>query len=1376
MKRQQNPGRFARLQVIPMKIAIGHRRAIVRAAACLAVLSMVIVPVPGAAGSSDSHPAWLPRIESQRVELISQVGGLVTAVVPLPDGSALAAEGARIIHVDVSGAVPGVLSQLDPGYGVILDLVTDGGWLYALTEEGLLVFGGYEDGRPALVSVVPGSGQTLAAGQGLVLVAARQAGLRVVQIDAARGTAQAVAQIMLDGPALDVAFQPGAATAYVAAGDAGVAAIDLSRPESPQVIWSRPDLAPASAVGVTGTLIAVSAGRRVVWLDPAAGGQQISGVYSPLQDGRQMVIENEYVYIADAVDGLKIIWLAAPDRPIQIYGESGQPSMGIALFGDIALLVGPGHLRILDVANHFRPVEIGRLALRGSPQDVRATAGRAFVALGDEGVAVVSLDNLSSPRLTRLIPLAGPAHALQYDERGLLHVAAGDAGLAIVDVSERGGEVLLGTLPMPGAALDVDLRETVVYLAVGEVGVAAVETIHPGAPVLAAMLPPDPGRAFNSVTVSGKRAFLPEGDKLVIADISSPEVIGRLAQIDVPAEVAAIGEGYLYALSGDAISIYSARTTVEPVFLRTYTGLGYAARIASVGDRIFVSGAGDGPELVALSALVPGYPIELDSALTTGQAYRASAAGDSVWLARGYRGLLRYEVSEGGALTVRGEYASLADASHLAGEDQRMLAGGQEGWSLLAAEDAAPPVILASVTSSPVRDLALSGDTVAVAAGEQGVNLYRLADSGAIAPVARQITRGPATGVAMDGEFVYVSDAQGLSIFDRRYLSPVTQVATPAPASHITLHGGLVYLPLRSGHLAIVDRADPTGGIRIAGTLDTGRPVRLIPDEALGQVYGVADDGLFEIRVSQRSAITMAHTFTLPMPVEQGFAGDGHLWLQGADGTTLEYDASPGRDGIPRFVDRIDPGGRILLVDEPFAVIDYGDAGVGFAVLAEPGDPSMLYDEAVRAAYGWDRLLLTLGAELAAWDISQPSAPRRITGLVLPSGGNHISPGPDNMLLLSLDSGLAIVRWDGAQFEQVGQLGTPGAVERAVWARDRAYLGMDRGGLLVVDVGNPEQPASLFSFTSPTGQFVHDLHPIDDGSLLVSWEGGVDLLDISRATDTPRLVATIDAGVQQAFHLSVSGAGDRAALAAGEDGVALLDISTPTGPDVVALADTPGTALRAAFDGDALYVADGLCGMRVLDVTQLAAAREQGYWRSGFAGDVAPGELPGTVYLADGSQMVSLRYNPEAPPEAPPLPQQPGPRDGEQDVSLIPTLNWGPPPDPCQPLTYSIYFGVTDDPPLVGQVSGEPSLQVGELDPLRNYYWRIAVSDGQGDTISGPLWQFTTTRAASARTRFPAPPLFLERLRISPLVAAVLIGMAVVGVLLGGVLRRARRR
>ena len=94
------------------------------------------------------------------------------------------------------------------------------------------------------------------------------------------------------------------------------------------------------------------------------------------------------------------------------------------------------------------------------------------------------------------------------------------------------------------------------------------------------------------------------------------------------------------------------------------------------------------------------------------------------------------------------------------------------------------------------------------------------------------------------------------------------------------------------------------------------------------------------------------------------------------------------------------------------------------------------------------------------------------------------------------------------------------------------------------------------------------------------------------------------------------------------------------------------------------------------------------------------------------------------PNQSPYTPTNPIPTDFATDVPITQTLRWqGGDPD-GHPVTYTVAFGASDPPPIVGQV-GNLSYDPGPLSSDTTYYWAITASDGISISV-GDTWRFTT--------------------------------------------------
>jgi len=98
----------------------------------------------------------------------------------------------------------------------------------------------------------------------------------------------------------------------------------------------------------------------------------------------------------------------------------------------------------------------------------------------------------------------------------------------------------------------------------------------------------------------------------------------------------------------------------------------------------------------------------------------------------------------------------------------------------------------------------------------------------------------------------------------------------------------------------------------------------------------------------------------------------------------------------------------------------------------------------------------------------------------------------------------------------------------------------------------------------------------------------------------------------------------------------------------------------------------------------------------------------------------------ELPNQPPYQPSSPDPGDGATDVSLEADLSWtGGDPDGDN-VTYCVYFGTNNTPPMVSNNQTETIYSPGTLDKNTTYYWQIIAWDEWNLSTEGNIWSFTT--------------------------------------------------
>ncbi len=76
--------------------------------------------------------------------------------------------------------------------------------------------------------------------------------------------------------------------------------------------------------------------------------------------------------------------------------------------------------------------------------------------------------------------------------------------------------------------------------------------------------------------------------------------------------------------------------------------------------------------------------------------------------------------------------------------------------------------------------------------------------------------------------------------------------------------------------------------------------------------------------------------------------------------------------------------------------------------------------------------------------------------------------------------------------------------------------------------------------------------------------------------------------------------------------------------------------------------------------------------------------------------------------------------------SIRSLLVWSVSDPENDPMTYNVYFGTDNPPPLVLPGDQEKLFDPGDLTYSTTYYWQITVEDDHGNYIEGPVWSFET--------------------------------------------------
>lgn len=160
-----------------------------------------------------------------------------------------------------------------------------------------------------------------------------------------------------------------------------------------------------------------------------------------------------------------------------------------------------------------------------------------------------------------------------------------------------------------------------------------------------------------------------------------------------------------------------------------------------------------------------------------------------------------------------------------------------------------------------------------------------------------------------------------------------------------------------------------------------------------------------------------------------------------------------------------------------------------------------------------------------------------------------------------------------------------------VWVEgDIAYLAAgndstDRGVVGIIEVSDPRAPRLLMHLTLPMASYAYDVRVSDDHLYIAAGPGGLVIYDVSDPSQPQFRSALTTQNAQK-----VDVVGKMVFVADERGGLLVIDASDPTTPRVVGECDTLDRAFGVCAVNDYAYVADGLGGLQIVDLSPLSEA------------------------------------------------------------------------------------------------------------------------------------------------------------------------------------------
>ena len=546
-----------------------------------------------------------------------------------------------------------------------------------------------------------------------------------------------------------------------------------------------------------------------------------------------------------------------------------------------------------------------------------------------------------------------------------------------------------------GPTQAVAVNGNLAYVGIGS-RLIILDISSPDLPVEIGSTPPL-GSEIQDIAVVGNMAYLAAGGSgLYIVDVSVPDDLIVIGHHDSPgySEGVSVVNSYAFLADGPAgVQVIDIADPTRPTEVSFAYKLNYAFDVVADGDFAFVAAAGAG--LLVADISNPLEPRQISSLDTPGYAFGVALSRDTVYVADGWSGVQIVDVSDPTHLKNIGSYESQGwTFDVLAEENIVYIADAFNGLQILDMSIPTESMQIGyySMPGSLVRHLALHEGMILIASRNSGLNIL---DVGSPAQ-PKQIARYSPLGYADD---VFVADAHaylaagpyGLRIVDVSIPSQPREVGayeTEGYATGVVAQGEQAFVITSStaetpAGMHILDVADPTHPGELAFIAVSGTPQDIVIENDIA--YIANEFGLLLIDVSQPSAPAQLSELTF----------------------TRGVDASWG----------------VAFADQK-AYVTHSDSGLKIVDVSDPQTPSLMgvYDSdtvkrVMAVAVHGDFAYVTDVVRLHVLDISNPSQPT-----------------------------------------EAGFYDLPVTAERVAVTGDRLYIADSAGGLVILDVSDPRQP------------------------------------------------------------------------------------------------------------------------------------------------------------------------------------------------------------------------------------------------------------------------------------------------------------------------------
>jgi hypothetical protein len=442
--------------------------------------------------------------------------------------------------------------------------------------------------------------------------------------------------------------------AYAADDIIGLLTFDIGDPEAPTHLGTDNTPGRAVDVAVAGVFAYVAdevLGLRVVNVENPASPWLVNTVPMP-EAPRSVAIGSGFACLAVGGEGLQVVDISSPGRE-SVVGtvDTRIVAHAVAVRGAVVFVAEAwGGVKVVDASDPSEPNVINRFASSGVSVGIAVDGDYAYVAESAGGLHVVKVDRPAAVPVEATMPVTG-AETVELLAAGSGIVFGVGKGVGFFSV-EPGGPILTpsGSVGIPYEAVDLAVGDGFAYVAAEPVGIEIIDVRDPSSPASAGWVP-YLGKAVSLEAAgdvlyfgTGETTFgvyLAESDTVVTVDIAGAKTAG----------VAVRGDYAYVADVASRIHVVDVADTTAPGYVSSGNIGGKGEDVIAGDDNIYIitsfDGAPDSRNGVAVYGLqIPTYPLPVSFVEIPSVPYKAALAGDALYLATGYAGLVVVDVSD----------------------------------------------------------------------------------------------------------------------------------------------------------------------------------------------------------------------------------------------------------------------------------------------------------------------------------------------------------------------------------------------------------------------------------------------------------------------------------------------------------------------------------------------------------------------------------------------------------------------------------------------------------------------------------------------------------------------------------------------------------